>query len=107
MSISRSSLLLAAVALSAATAFAGNTHRNIVARTPLVYPELARRMHVSGKVLLMVTINADGSVSATKVQSGHALLTSAAEDAVHRWRFAPGNETSESEVEVNFTLDGQ
>jgi TonB family protein len=107
LSISRSSLVLTAVALYATTAFAASTHRNIVSRTPPVYPDLARRMHVSGKVLLLVTVDASGSVSATKVESGHALLTSAAQDAVRRWRFSPGSDASESEIEVNFTLDGQ
>jgi TonB family protein len=61
-------------------------------------------MHVGGKVVLLVQIQADGTVSDTKVESGHALLTSAAQDAVKRWRFAPNPEPSESEVEVNFTI---
>jgi TonB family protein len=60
-------------------------------------------MHVSGKVVLLVTIQADGKVSATKVESGHALLAPAAQDAVSRWRFIPEAEPSESEIEVNFT----
>jgi hypothetical protein len=41
------------------------------------------------------------------VESGHALLAPAAQDAVSRWRFAPGPEASESEVDVNFSPDGQ
>jgi TonB family protein len=64
-------------------------------------------MHVSGKVVLLVTIQPDGKVSATKVESGHALLAPAAQDAVSRWRFAPGPETSESEIDVNFTGENQ
>ena len=46
-------------------------------------------MHVGGKVVLLVTIQPDGTVSGTKVESGHALLAPAAQDAVSRWRFAP------------------
>jgi TonB family protein len=71
------------------------------------YPELARRMHVTGKVVLLVTIQPDGRVIATKVESGHALLVQAAEDAVSRWRFTPNSEASELEVEVNFTPNSQ
>ncbi len=97
-------LALAAVALTAAPAFAGNAQRTVISRVAPAYPDLARRMHVGGKVVLMVTIQADGTVSSTKVESGHALLTAAAEDAVRKWHFAPGSETSESEVEVNFNL---
>jgi TonB family protein len=64
-------------------------------------------MHVGGKVMLLVSIKADGTVSATKVESGHALLAPAAQDAVTHWRFAPNPEASESEIEVNFNIDGQ
>ncbi len=64
-------------------------------------------MHVAGKVVLLVTIQADGTVSATKVESGHALLAAAAQDAVTHWRFTPNSETSESEIEVNFNMADQ
>ena len=64
-------------------------------------------MHVGGKLVLLVTIQADGTVSSTKVESGHALLAPDAQDAVTRRRFAPNPEASESEVEVNFNIDGQ
>jgi TonB family protein len=104
---SRSFLLVAGLAICAGTAFAANIHRAIVSKVSPAYPELARRMHVSGKVVLLVTIDADGKVSATKVESGHALLAPAAQDAVSRWRFAPAPETSESEIDVNFSSDSQ
>lgn len=63
-------------------------------------------MHVGGKVVLLVTIQADGTVSGTKVESGHPLLATAAQDAVTHWRFAPNPEASDTEVEVNFNIDG-
>jgi TonB family protein len=64
-------------------------------------------MHVGGKVVLLVTVQPDGTVSDTQVESGHALLTAAAQDAVKKWRFAPNPEVSETEIEVNFNIDGQ
>jgi TonB family protein len=64
-------------------------------------------MHVGGKVVLLVSIKADGTVSSTKVESGHALLAPAAQDAVTHWRFAPNSDATESEIEVNFNIDGQ
>jgi TonB family protein len=100
-------LLAGGLALCASAAFAVTAQRAVVSRIPPAYPELARRMHVSGKVVLLVTIQPDGKVSATKVQSGHALLAPAAQDAVSRWRFAPGPEASESEIDINFSPDGQ
>ena len=104
---SRPILLFASLALCISSAFAAPTHRAIISRVSPAYPELARRMHVFGKVILLVTIDADGKVIATKVESGHALLAPAAQDAVSRWRFAPNPEPSESEIEINFTADGQ
>ncbi|MDQ2833887.1 MAG: energy transducer TonB [Acidobacteriota bacterium] len=100
--LSRFFLLVGGVALCAGTASADNIHRAIVSRVQPQFPELARRMHVSGRVVLLVTIQPDGSVSATKVESGHALLAPAAQDAVSHWHFAPNPTPSESEIEVNF-----
>jgi TonB family protein len=62
-------------------------------------------MHVGGKVVLLVSIKADGTVSSTKVESGHALLAPAAQDAVTHWRFSPNPDATESEVEVNFNIE--
>jgi TonB family protein len=100
---SRPVLLAGALALCAGAAFAAGGQRAIVSRVSPTYPELARRMHVAGTVVLLVTIQPDGKVSATKVESGHALLAPAAQDAVSRWRFAPAPEASESEIDINFT----
>jgi TonB family protein len=79
-------------------------HRTVLTRVPPVYPELARRMHVVGEVVIRVVILPNGTVSETHVESGHALLRQAAEDAVHHWRFAsaPGHNSSEYIVAVVF-----
>jgi TonB family protein len=101
---SRLLLLVGGLATCAGTAFAADIHRAIVSRVSPTYPELARRMHVGGKVMLLVTIQPDGTVSSTKVESGHALLAPAAQEAVSHWRFAPNPDVSESEIEVNFNV---
>jgi TonB family protein len=100
--LSCSLLLIGGIALCAGTASADNVHRAVVSRISPTFPELARRMHVSGKVVLLVTIQPDGTVSSTKVESGHALLAPAAQDAVSHWRFSPDPSVSETEVEINF-----
>ena len=62
------------------------------------------REHGCGEVIIRVVILPDGTVSETHVESGHPLLRQAAEDAVHRWRFAsaPGPDPSEYIVAVAF-----
>jgi TonB family protein len=96
-------LLMGAILSCASVAFAAEVHRAIVSRVAPTYPELARRMHVAGKVVLLVTVKPDGTVSGTKAESGHALLIPAAEEAVRQWRFATGPESTESTIDVNFT----
>jgi TonB family protein len=52
-----------------------------------VYPELAKRMRLSGKVRIEVTISADGTVKNARVVGGHPVLAEAAKDALRGWRF--------------------
>ena len=95
--------LLGALAFSSGPAHAASAHRAVVSKVPPIYPELARRMHVSGTVVVHLTIAPDGSVSDAKVESGHALLGAAAQEAVKRWKFEPSSDTSDLTVDVNFS----
>lgn len=56
-----------------------------------LYPPEALQRQVEGRVVLRVEIAADGSVASASVlqSSGHAMLDSAAKQAVLRWRFDP------------------
>ena len=96
-------LLLSPLVLCAVSGFAAEAKPRVLTRVAPTYPELARRMHVTGTVILHVTVNPDGKVASTRVESGHALLVPAAEDAVRRWRFAPSAEPSESSIDIDFT----
>jgi TonB family protein len=49
-----------------------------------------------------LTVAPDGSVTDAKVESGHALLGNAAQEAVRRWRFEPAADTTSMTVDVNF-----
>jgi TonB family protein len=51
------------------------------------YPELARRMKISGVVRLQVQLSPSGSVRDTKVLGGNPVLASAAQQAVKTARF--------------------
>lgn len=78
--------------------------RPIKQRVAPAYPEIAKRMRVSGVVKIAATVAPNGSVSATKTVSGNHMLAGAAEEAVHKWKFAPASDESVVEVEVNFAL---
>ena len=83
------------------------THRTVVLRVPPLYPEIARRMRLAGIVIVRATVQANGVVSETHVESGHPLLRAAAEDAVHHWRFAPDSGPSECVVSISFEYTHQ
>jgi TonB family protein len=78
--------------------------RSVRTRVAPVYPEIAKRMRVSGPVRLAVTVDAEGKVLEVKAVSGNRTLAGAAEEAVRKWKFATGAGTSNVEVEVNFNL---
>jgi protein TonB len=59
---------------------------------PPEYPRRAIRLSIEGRVLIEVTVDAQGSVTACKVlkSSGHDVLDRAALKAVRTWRFSNG-----------------
>jgi TonB family protein len=92
--------LLATVVIPAKAA----DDRAIKSRVPPTYPEIARRMKITGIVKVEVTIDPDGTVTDVKTISGSRVLSPAAEDAVRKWRFAPAAAQSTVTVEITFSL---
>jgi TonB family protein len=76
--------------------------RKIKSKTAPVYPELARRMNVTGKVKIEVIITSDGKVRSTRVIGGHPLLVQACQDAVKEWKFFPAAEETTQVIEFDF-----
>jgi TonB family protein len=54
-----------------------------------IYPPIAKLAHVSGEVILDVTVNTEGNVTKIAVEGGPPMLQTAAFDAVRGWQFAP------------------
>jgi TonB family protein len=67
-----------------------------------VYPELARRMNITGVVKVQITVAANGSVKNTKLVGGHPVLANAALDAVKKWRFETASQETTGMVEFRF-----
>jgi protein TonB len=66
------------------------------------YPEIARRMELSGKVRLEVTITADGHVKNVHPVGGHPVLVDAATSAIKGWRFAAASSETVETIEITF-----
>jgi TonB family protein len=80
----------------------GTVSRKVKSKVAPVYPELAKKMAISGTVKVAVVVGANGSVKSTKVLGGHPLLIDAAVDAVRKWKFEPGPDDSSGVIEFKF-----
>jgi TonB family protein len=78
--------------------------RLVKSKVPPVYPELAKRMKITGVVKVEATVDADGKVTGVKSLSGNIALQNAAEDAVRKWKFVSGDGTDTVDVDVNFAM---
>lgn len=77
--------------------------RKVKTKVMPAYPELAKRMSVTGKVKIEVVITQDGHVKSTRVIGGHPLLVQACQDAVKEWKFLPAPQETTQIVEFDFS----
>ena len=95
--------------LFAAFVFLGTSHsqqstdlRKIVSKVSPNYPEIAKRMNLTGTVKVMATIAPNGNVKSVQPVGGSPVLLQAAQDAVYKWRFAPATAESKEIIELHF-----
>ena len=78
--------------------------RKIVNRVPPLYPELARRMVITGTVKLEVVVAPNGSPKSQKILGGHPLLAQSATEAVRKWKWAPNPQETTELIDLKFDL---
>jgi TonB family protein len=76
--------------------------RLVVRKIPPRYPEIARRMNISGTVKVFAVVAPDGRVKRVEPAGGHPLLIQAAQEAISQWRFAPATAESRELIELHF-----
>ena len=99
------SVMAVALLTSGVNAQQSNTDdakRKVKTKISPTYPELARRMNVSGKVKIEVIITPDGHVRSSRVIGGHPLLVQSCQDAVKEWKFLPAPEETTQVIEFDF-----
>jgi TonB family protein len=89
------------VAFTGGTVSAQQTRKALYSPSP-VYPELARRLHISGSVKVNLVIGADGLIKDTQFQGGHPVLVEAVQKALKEWKYAPASSESAILVEFKF-----
>ncbi len=77
-------------------------NRTVKTKVAPVYPELARRMNITGVVRVQITVAPNGAVKNMKLVGGHPVLASAALEAVKKWRFEVGPQESTGVVQFRF-----
>ena len=96
-------LLAIAVMLLPLVAVAqGELSRKTKTKVTPAYPELARRMNITGVVKVLVVVSPSGNLKDTKVVGGNPLLVNAAMDALKKWKFEPADGESSGTVEFKF-----
>ena len=104
----KTSLLWAVMAVTMGMGVAGGQEpqsevlRRARSKVQPVYPELARKMNLTGTVKVEVVVSPNGSVKEAKVVGGHPVLANAALDAVRKWRFEPAASESSGVVDFKF-----
>lgn len=76
--------------------------RKLVRKVTPRYPDLARKMNLTGTVKVVAVVAPDGTVKKVEPVGGSPLLVEAAQRAITQWKFAPGTESRET-VEFHFS----
>lgn len=85
-----------------AASFAQQPTRKVIARTAPTYAELAKKMHLSGKVKIEVVINPAGAVTFAKMIGGNPVFEASAIEAVKQWKFESAQTTSKIVIVMEF-----
>jgi len=96
--------LVLMVAASAVSAQDSDTSREVERKVAPIYPDLARRLHISGVVKLRATIAPNGSVKLIEPMGGNPVLLKAAQEAVANWKYAPAHDETRELIELRFNV---
>ncbi|HUO16483.1 MAG TPA: energy transducer TonB [Verrucomicrobiae bacterium] len=66
------------------------------------YPELARKMKITGAARIEVVVAPNGTVREARIVGGHPVLAGAALEAARKWKFEPAAEESKGLIEFKF-----
>ena len=95
--------LLAVSAVTAQDSPRPDPERKLMHKVAPAYPDLARRLQLSGAVKLVVVVAPNGSVKSSLPVGGNPVFIMAAEEAVKEWKYAPASEETRQTVEFHFS----
>ncbi len=77
-------------------------NRKLVSNPTPIYPEIAKRLRLSGVVKVQITIAPDGQVKDVRIIGGHPLLVNAVQDTLKNWKYAPASTETTASLEFSF-----
>lgn len=95
-------IAIVALAISGLASAQDGSSRKVKRTVAPAYPELAKKMQVSGAVKLELTVESTGKVKDVKVLGGHPLLAAAAQQTVKAWEYEPASGATVEMAVVNF-----
>jgi TonB family protein len=95
-------LTLGATGTSFAASLPDAGQRKQVSNRAPEYPDLARKMNISGTVRMEVAIAPDGSVTSVKALGGNPVLIESALKAARQWTYERSSQASTLVVAVKF-----
>ena len=84
---------------------AAESGRKVLRRVEPRYPEIAKKMSISGTVKVFAVVAPDGTVKAVEVVGGSPLLAQASQVAVKEWKFAPAAGESKELIALHFVQE--
>jgi TonB family protein len=110
VSLRKTGVLLAVIAMAVGAGTVGlraqdaqgEILRRAKTKVQPAYPDLARKMNITGTVKVEIVVAPNGTVKDAKVVGGHPVLAGAALEAVKKWRFEPATMESTGVVDFKF-----
>ena len=81
--------------------------RRVVYKVSPVYPENLKKYRLSGTVRLEIVILSRGTVDSVSLVGGSPMFVDAAIAAVKKWKYAPAESDSKTQVEFKFVAGSQ
>ena len=96
-----SALLAMALGLGVANLQAQESRKALSNPVP-VYPEVAKKMRLTGTVKVQIVIGADGRIKEKNFIGGHPVLVSSVEETLKDWKYAPAGGDTTTQLQFNF-----
>jgi len=94
---------LVAMALSLGVAnLRAQDSRKVLSNPVPVYPDVAKRMRLTGTVKVQIVIATDGRIKEKNFIGGHPVLVNAVEETLKNWKYAPASGETTTQLEFNF-----